>query len=278
MEIIEQFLRSKTNNQEDCEDSIFISDHFAAVIDGVTSKSTKKYNNELPGKACSLLLKQALEELLPTSTAEQAVEFLTQKIHALYESMGLVEYLTINPVERAAASIIIYSKFHNEIWQVGDCQCLVDKTHYTNTKKIDVLASNIRSFYIASELKLGKTLHSMQLNDTGRDYILPILQRQVLFQNSFQKSEFTYGAIDGFNVPKDEIKVIKLSNPKAIVLASDGYPMLFETLAESEAYLNKIIKEDPLCYKIYKSTKGLKQGYSSFDDRAYLKLRIKAAN
>jgi len=273
MEVIEQYLKSKTNNQADCEDSIFVSDNFAAVIDGATSKSTRKYNNELSGKACSQLLKQVLENLPLKSSAGQAIEFLSVTVFALYKNLGIVEHLKKNPVERASACVVIYSKHKNEIWMVGDCQCLVDKTHYTNKKSIDDLLSNIRSLYIQTEFNLGKSYKSIQANDPGREYILPLLERQMLFQNSLKKSEFTYGVIDGFKVPKSEIKVIKLSNQRNIVLASDGYPMLFATLAQSEKYLNKLIKEDSLCYQEYKSTKGLKQGYSSFDDRAFLKLR-----
>ncbi len=272
MVIVEQFLKSKTNIQSECEDSIFISDNYAAVIDGATSKSSRKYNNELSGRACSQLLKNALGNLAPKSSVGQTIKYLSETVLSLYKNLGLVEHLKKNPLERASASIIIFSKYRNEIWMVGDCQCLVDKTHYTNKKSIDDLLSNIRSFYIQSEFVLGKTFNSIQETDPGREYILPLLQRQTLFQNSPKKGEFTYGVIDGFKVPKTEIKVIKLSKPEEIVLASDGYPKLYPTLKQSESYLNKLIKADPLFYQEYKSTKGLKKGYSSFDDRAFLKV------
>jgi len=62
---------------------------------------------------------------------------------------------------------------------------------------------------------------------------------------------------------------------ESLILASDGYPKLFSTLHESENYLRFILKEDPLCYKLYKSTKGLKKGAVSFDDRAFIKARLK---
>jgi len=275
MKVIEQYLKSKTGKQEDCEDSIFVSSNFAAVIDGATAKSTRKYNNELSGKACSQLLKKAFENLPPKFSAGRAIEFLSETVLALYNNLGLVEYLRKNPVERASACVVIYSRHKNEIWMVGDCQCLVDKIHYSNKKSIDELLSNIRSFYIQTEFKLGKSYNSMQVIDTGRQYILPLLERQMLFQNSLRKNEFSYGVIDGFKVPINEIKVIKLSDQRNIVLASDGYPLLFGTLARSEKYLNKIINKDPFCIQEYKSTKGLNKGYSSFDDRAYLKIRRK---
>ena len=275
MKLIEQFLRSKTGQPSDCEDSIFVSTDFAAVIDGVTSKSTRKYNLESSGKVCSQLLKKAFEDLPVKSTAKQAVEFLTSAVFALYKELGIEEQILNDPIERASACIVMYSRFRNEIWMVGDCQCLVDSKHYSNTKSIDSLLSDIRSLFIQTELKLGKPLVVLRANDTGREFILPLLERQTVFQNSLEKNEFRYGVIDGFKVPQSEIKVIKLNDPTQIILATDGYPRLFETLDQSEKYLEKVLQNDPLCFQEFKSTKGLQSGNISFDDRAYLKIGIK---
>jgi hypothetical protein len=227
MKVIEQFLKSKTPTESDCEDSIFVSEHFAAVIDGVTSKSTVKFANQTSGRACSQLLKKALEDLPLKSTAFHAVEFLTSVVFSMYKEMGIEEHMLNSPVERASACIAVYSKYRNELWMVGDCQSMVNKTVYSNLKPIDSYLADIRSLYLNTELNLGKTVRELQANDSGREFILPLLKRQPLFQNSDTKNEFTYGVIDGFKVPKSEIKVINLSHPKKVILATDGYPRLF---------------------------------------------------
>jgi hypothetical protein len=275
MKVIEQFLKSKTHNESDCEDSLFVSEHFAAVIDGTTSKSNLKYRNETSGKACSQLIKKALEELPVNSTALQAVEFLTSAVFSMYKESGIQEHVLNSPSERASAGIVIYSRTKNEIWMVGDCQCRIDGAYYSNTKAIDCLLSDIRSLFIQTELKQGISLSTIQDNDSGREYITPLLKRQSVFQNSIETNEFTYGVIDGFKVPESEIKVIKLSEPTTIILATDGYPRLFDTLTQSEGYLNKILSNDPLCFQKFKSTKGLKPGNCSFDDRAFLSLLLR---
>lgn len=274
MEIIEQFLKSKTNNELDCEDSIFFSENFAAIIDGATSKSSKKYNNQTSGRRCSQLINETLTHLPPKTTAKEAINYLSTIIFAFYQEKGLVEHLKNNPVERMSASMIIYSRYKNEIWIVGDCQCLINKTHYTNPKKIDELLANVRSFYIQTELAMGKSCHSIQEIDFGREFILPLLKRQSIFQNSNLKTEFNYAVIDGFEIDAKEIKIIQVKHAKTIILASDGYPKVFSTLKKSEEYLSEIIEIDPLFYKKYKSTKGLKTDNSSFDDRAYLKFQL----
>jgi len=275
MKIIEQYVESKTGNPQDCEDSIFISNDFAAVIDGVTSKSIRRFRkNTPPGKESSLLLKEALGQLKYDISVEDAVLFLTKKIFSFYEKHNLVDRMKNNPLERATASIIIYSRYQNEIWSIGDCQCLVDNVLHTNKKYIDELLADVRALFLETEERLGKLDNDTNI-DIGRNFILPLLKKQFLFQNVNNGCEYSYGVIDGFNVPKEDIKTISVSGKKIIVLASDGYPKLCSTLKQSENQLKKILKNDPLCYKEYKSTKGLIKGNVSFDDRAYLKIELK---
>jgi len=58
---------------------------------------------------------------------------------------------------------------------------------------------------------------------------------------------------------------------KQIVISSDGYPFLKPTLQESEKMLATLIKEDPLLYKKFKSTKGIVKTNYSYDDRTYVR-------
>ena len=58
-----------------------------------------------------------------------------------------------------------------------------------------------------------------------------------------------------------------------VVLASDGYPLLRPTLQQSEQDLDRLLKEDPQCCRLYESTKGLKPGNKSFDDRTYVRFQ-----
>lgn len=53
-----------------------------------------------------------------------------------------------------------------------------------------------------------------------------------------------------------------------------GYPVLQRTLADSEAKLEEVLEQDPLCFRMYKTTKGLVEGNVSFDDRSYLRFRV----
>ena len=80
---------------------------------------------------------------------------------------------------------------------------------------------------------------------------------------------------DGLPVQMKQVTLFSVGDAKEVVLSSDGYPHLYSTLRESECYLADILEKDPLCMRLYKSTKGMKKGDLSFDDRAYLRIKMK---
>lgn len=156
---------------------------------------------------------------------------------------------------------------------IGDCQCLVANEKHTNPKRIDRLLSEVRAFYLFSELRSGKTINDLLELDPGRSFILPLLERQALFQNA--DAPYGYSVFDGFPVALKDVKQIQVSRDAThLVLASDGYPDLASSLEESEKRLQEAIARDPLCMTLNKSTKGMGRNSSSFDDRAYLKIRL----
>ena len=72
----------------------------------------------------------------------------------------------------------------------------------------------------------------------------------------------------------DMVEIFHVDESSEVVLASDGYPLLKKTLNESEEMLADILKQDPLCCKIYPSTKGLTPNSRSYDDRVYVRFSV----
>jgi glycerophosphoryl diester phosphodiesterase len=140
-------------------------------------------------------------------------------------------------------------------------------------KQVDRIFSDLRALLIHIELAQGKTEEELLRHDTGRERILDLLKLQTKLQNTSYNSEFSYYIIDGFDWdPGMGLQVVPVNQPSGeIVLASDGYPRLFPGLEETEAFLADLLQEDPLCYKKYRSTKGLYSGNISFDDRCYIR-------
>ena len=53
-----------------------------------------------------------------------------------------------------------------------------------------------------------------------------------------------------------------------------GYPFLRSTLAESEETLSQQLRKDPQNIETFLATKGIKEGNSSFDDRAFIRFSV----
>lgn len=276
MNIIEKFVKGKNINQEKCEDFIFFNEHYAAIIDGATTKSEHSFNGNSTGKQISILIHDALKELDKKADKKEAADFITNVIYQFYIENDYLKEIEKNSKHKFAASAIIYSRHHSEIWQFGDCHCLIDNSYYESNKHIDYITSSARSLIIGSLIKNGHSVDSLLSNDLSREFIKPLLENQQSYQNlNLSDSEYAYVCFDGFEIPVDDVPTIKIpKETRHIVLASDGYPKLFNTLKKSEEYLEYLKKEDPLCYRIYPSTKGFANDLNSFDDRSYLSFYV----
>lgn len=274
MKVIESFIESKTGDMSDCEDGIVVTSDYVAVIDGYTSKSDFRWEGKTPGVVAKEIIAKTIEGLNSQSTMEEAVDNITEDIFRFYKENNLVDVMARGSAKRISACLILYSKYLNELWVIGDSQALVNGKHYTNEKDIDRIVSEVRSLFINIQLNSGLDEKDLYDKDVGREFIMPILEGQSDLQNSDKYSEYNYILFDGFSFDKDLVKVIKLEEVEEIVLASDGYYELYDTLKETEESLKVVLEEDPLMYKKYKSTKGLAKGNISFDDRAYVRFEV----
>ena len=87
----------------------------------------------------------------------------------------------------------------------------------------------------------GKTEKELLKDDVGRKFILPVLEKQHIFAN--KTGRFSYGVFNGTPVPDEHIVIHKVKQGDEIVLASDGYPYLKPTFAESERLLKEELEK-----------------------------------
>lgn len=261
MRIIEKNLIGK-HDQETCEDGIVVTDNFIAVIDGSTSKTAFRISEDMKnGRLAMTIISEFIKAMPADISLHDFCDNITKLFMSKYKACGLdIDRLYKHPQERMTASTIIYSHYYNQIWMIGDCQCLVNGQLYENPKPYeDVLAAKRAAIINAADDK-----KPFFTNDTARKAIIPEMLEHMQEQNK------TYAVIDGFPIPLDKIKVIDITTPE-IILASDGYPFLHPTLAESEKALSEQLKNDPLNVVTLKATKGLLPSNKSFDDRAYIR-------
>ena len=223
---------------------------------------------------------------------QQFCKEATKALRSKYRQRDL-PYLAEHPEDRLAASAVIFSRLRRELWLIGDCHCLVTPltplpsppspltTHLSpltshhsplyisNPKPDESMLAEMRAAEVRRLLDNGVTIQQLLEEDTARPVIIPKMKECMKQQN------VTYSVIDGFPIPLKHIRQIPLTfEPFELVLASDGYPFLLPTLAESEAALDRQRHEDPLNIGSFKATKAFMTGCNSFDDRAYIRFKV----
>ena len=209
---------------------------------------------------------------------------LATKAVCSYYKKDLLEHLADHPEDRLAASCIVFSRLRREIWMIGDCQGLVSTPGPSPLSSGEGSGVASSSFLLEnpkpSEQELAerraaiieaspKPWDHFLIDDTAREAIIPRMLETMKQQNN------GYSVIDGFPVDMAHVKTFTLDfRPWEIVLATDGYPFLCPTLAESEERLAWQKKNDPLNIGAFKATKAFTPGNNSFDDRAYIRFTV----
>ena len=267
MKVIEYKVEGKCGTSA-CEDGLVVTPSHCAVIDGSTSKSPRSVHPTLRnGRYCMLLVSRAIGQLPPQATRDEVIDLLTEAVRAEYRSRGLsADRLRQHPEERLTCSVAVYSCHHRQLWMIGDCQALVAGTVYSVRDPQEDLLARRRAQFIAQALDEGTPPEVFrEPSDPGRAIILPDLVAKTRRQNQ------TYAVIDGFPVYRAGVQTLALPARTEVVLATDGYPRLWPTLAETEDYLQQVLQADPLCIRRHPATKGVYARQVSFDDRTYLR-------
>lgn len=271
MQVIEQYLCGKAVDSQ-CEDMIYVGTDYIAVIDGVTSKTGKTYSGSTQGFIGASIVKTSIENLNPDETSVSAVTKITETIASVYKKNELYNLAKTSPIERFSSTAVIYSKYRNEVWFIGSCQGYINNKHIFTKSKSDLILAEARALYLHSELAKGVSQQELLERDTGRGFIYPMLCRESVFENL--DNDYGYGVFNGITVPKVDVHVINPLISTEVVLASDGYPTILPTLKDSEELLEYTLRADPLRINQFKSTKGIKPGNVSFDDRAYIRFTV----
>lgn len=268
MQIIEKTVVAK-NPKKKSEDGIVVTNNFVAVIDGSTSKT--KYRHSLfrtNGRYAMYLTARYIRQMSKTTTSEQFLRGVTAYIRKHYNK-SMLPRLAEHPEDRLTCSAVVYSRLNREIWMVGDCQCMINGELFDNPKPAEAELAAMRAEEVKRLLATGVTQEELLRNDTARPVIIPRMLETMREQN------VSYSVIDGFPIARQHVRIIPLDfRPWEIVLASDGYPILRPTLAESEEELQKLREEDPLNIGRFQATKAFHPDFNSFDDRSYIRLKI----
>jgi len=271
VKIVEEFLAAKTGNGSDCEDGIVVTEGFAAVIDGATDKTGRRFRRVRGGRFAMLACADAIRSLDPVADVGAALLHLSATLAGRLPD-------TLGPGERPTAVLAVYSRARQEVWQIGDV-CFwhpgLAEGGIRRRTTVDRYATDIRVAVLQAELANGADPAALARNDPGREAIIGLLRHQDIFCNNLGAGEWVYPAINGRMVPLDLVTVYHVPpGVTELVMASDGYPRVLSTLKASEQELARLLASDPLCMGPLRGTKAVAPGNISFDDRAYLGLAL----
>lgn len=270
MEIIESFLKGKRPDARLCEDGWVVTPHFAAVVDGSTSKVAGRHGGRVAMEAVC----HALQTLRPDVPKAEMLRVLTASlaVNLTPQARSAAEY-------RTTCSAVIFSAARRVVWMVGDCQCRFGGHTFTHPKLVDEVLVRARVEAATYLLAHGYTAQQLQENDLARACIFDAIRQQTNFQNDTNPyNPYRYPVLDGTCVDPQLVPELEVpADVTEVVLASDGYPRLFDSLADCEAELRRLLHADPLCIGPNAASKCLQPGNDSFDDRCYLRLHIGSA-
>lgn len=281
MKVLEQYSQAK-HSATPSEDQVALTATVAAVIDGATPKSDFRFaDGETPGHFAARRLREAIEAGI-TDPQKLSLQLLTPETAFLpFQS-------------RPTASIVYYDETQQCVTQIGDAPFAFvmddgEVIEYRNEKVIDHVLSDWRAMILHSLLDRGiitpqqiiQSVSADKINPTGptdknsnadpaRRIIQPFITRQVIYQNTVGQ-RYSFGVMDGQPIPEEHIHRYSIpAHCHKIILASDGFPRLFPTLAQSLAHLQQALDQDPLCIDALRGTKGLRPGATWPDDITYL--------
>lgn len=257
------------STEEPCADELIAGEHVAGVADGATAKpwesAAAPTGAVLAGRLATLCANVSGE-----ATAVDAVSAATGLVATLNGAAGIA------PGAGSAVTFALVHAPRREVWRVGEARILVNGDSIPARGPGEDAVATARSLVLHEKLAKGTPVDALIHADPGRAAIEPLLRSLVGLRNS-PAEHFGYGAIDGKPVPARFIEVIPLPPGECeIVLATDGYPEIAPTLAESERLLADRLGRDPLMIEEPPATKGLRPHSASFDDRAYLRVLVPA--
>ena len=216
------------------------------------------------------LISRYIRRMPADTSCHQFCVGVTRMIRRHYRFRFPVSRMAEHPEERLCASVILYSRLRREVWLVGDCQCLIGGEFFDNPKPYEAHLAELRGQRVRELLAEGVAQSALlEAYDPAREVMIPTMLQVMHNQNK------TYAVVDGFPIPEDKVPVITLGfQPIEIVFASDGYPFLEPTLAESERRLDQQRRNDPLNIGSFKATKAFVEGNNSFDDRTYVRFTV----
>lgn len=272
MKVLTTFVRSKYGRDDQCEDVIATTDAFTAVFDGATDVSGLLIDGVSGGRLAAVTAAEALDDLAADADVHAAVSHLSARL-AERNFLNESQPLSVGR-DRPSTAMLVFSHVRRQLWRIGDSGFAADDLVDLPDKPLDRLAYGLRAAYTHALLAGGADPADLAVNDPGFELLKPLYVAQRNLTN--QQVPYGYGALDGSSVPEQYIECIEVpEGAQRLVLVSDGYPFILESLQATEDALAELMSRDPLGITEWPRPLGIGPLVEAFDDRAWVELDIR---
>lgn len=274
--VVESKRAAKRGDLVHCEDSMAATDDYAAVFDGATSNGGPVWGGATAGRLAARVLAEAVLTLDPDAEPDGALRHLEAALRTRLRRLGCYQRARDEPLDRPCAVMAVYSRARREVWRVGDSQALLVAggkvvRSLGGATPVEASLASVRARVNARARRAGRSIEELRASDPGRAQILDRLRALRAFENRDDAAGRGTSVISGFGTPGIEVEPVP-DIVDEVVLATDGYPVLWPDLARTERHLAERIARDPLMIDHPSATKGVLPGAASYDDRAYLRI------
>lgn len=267
MDIVEWAVIGK-RGLDTCEDAAVCTPHHAAVIDGATDLSGATFSGRTGGQIAAGAVAAAVACWPADIGWSDAVASASEAVAEAVAAAGQPDRA---PCYRPRAALAVYSSHRRQVWRVGDIRVRVGGTTFPTAPGLNGLIDDFRRAWLTSLLAEG-TAPDLSAGDPGLAAAYPLLARQEAFANTVGYP-WSYGVIDGTDVPAAHVDIIDVPAGAEVVLATDGHIDISADLAHAETALADALAADPLALDDRRRSRAARTGDASFDDRTWIRLR-----
>ena len=266
---IESSCISKVGEEMGNHDALVINGNYIAVFDAAQARGWRAWDGWPAGVFARKIMVSTLENLVGDLEAEEVVRTLEETLQK--ETARCMEKMEDSQVYAYPQSrVLIYSAAKHEIWRLGDSPfCIDGELHYQRSEAYELAAekrAEVMERFLAND---RSDLRDLINTDYGRSSAMDIIVEE---ERRVDGVEILSGRADvDMDVLLSHLEIYPVATDSEVILASDGYPRILPTLAESEDWLAAERARDPLFIHDYKSLCGAMDEHTGYDDRTYVR-------
>lgn len=236
--VVESFMADQRNNPTEARGVTIETGNLIGVMTASGPQLRCRKNSDFSAEVMQELLYDIIARSSQINDPLDLMKQMNARLIKYYNQRDAFGDVLTYPEMRMSANLLLINRRREELWIFGQGQYLLDG-------KLSQIKAPLAQILISLREQISAN-YSLAASDGGADIdrvkqdMKPFLVSACRFQNHSQPdSRLAFGVVDGFAIPAQFIKTIKLSDVQQIILASDGYPNIEESLAATEYSLAK---------------------------------------